>query len=126
MVEYQLEATDKLDAGKLRDKLIKALSWFQTKDLCGRQISPIDVMNHIEKIFVDTGETPNNHFLVKPGIGLPPVTGLVNRQFKLIYKLNPVNQGNVALYYDAWEFFRRPNRELNKAKIMEGYLQKQR
>ena len=25
-VEYQLEATDKLDAGKLRDKLIKALS----------------------------------------------------------------------------------------------------
>ena len=50
-------------------------------------------------------KTPNNYFLVKTGIGLPPVTGLVNRQFKLILKLNPVNKGNVALYYDAWEFF---------------------
>ena len=57
--------------------------------------------------FVDTGDmkTPSNHFLVKTGTGLPPVTGLVNRQFKLIVKLNPVNQGSVALYYDAWEFF---------------------
>ena len=27
----------------------------------------------------------------------------------------------MALYYDAWEFFRRPNRELNKARVMEGY-----
>ena len=81
-----LEAADKLDAGKLLDKLIKALSWFHTKDLCGRQISPIDVMNHIGKIFVDTRDMkmPNNHFLVTTGIGLPPVTGLVNRQFKMI------------------------------------------
>ena len=100
LVEYQLEAADKLDAGKLRDKLIKALSWFHTKDLCGRQISSIDVMNHIEKIFVDTGDmkTQNNRFLVKTGTGLPlpAVTRLVNRQFKLIVKLNPVNQGSVA------------------------------
>ena len=81
-------------------------------------------MNRIEKIFVDTGDMKmqNNHFLVKTGIGLPPVTGLVNRQFKLIIKLNPVNQENVALYYDAWEFFRRPNRELNRARVMEGYF----
>ena len=86
MVEYQLEATDKLDAGRLRDKLIKALTWFKTKDLCGRHNSPIDVMNRIKKIFVDTGnmKTPNNHFLVKTGMGAAPVTGLVNRQFKLI------------------------------------------
>ena len=34
LVEYQLEATDKLEAGRLRDKLIKALSWFKTKDIC--------------------------------------------------------------------------------------------
>ena len=102
-----LEAADKLDAGKLLDKLIKALSWFHTKDLCGRQISAIDVMNHIEKIFVDTGDmkTQNNHFLVKTGTGLPLVKRLVNRQFKLIVKLNPVHQGSMALYYDAWEFF---------------------
>ena len=132
LVEYQLEAADKLDAGKLRDKLIKALqvSWFHTKDLCGRQISPIDVMNHIEKIFVDTGDmkTQNNHFLVKTGTGLPlpAVTRLVNRQFKLIVKLNPVNQGSMALYYDAWEFFCRPklapNRELNKANVIQRYF----
>ena len=60
-------------------------------------------MNHIEKIFVDTGnmKTLNIHFFVKTGTGLPPVTGLVNRQFKLILKLNPVIQGNVAVYYDV-------------------------
>ena len=114
-----------LEAGKLRrDQLLKALCRFHTKSLEGWQISPIDVMNRIEKIFVDTGnlKTPNSHFLVKAGIGLPPVTGLVNRQFKLILKLNPVNQGNLTLYYDVWEFFRRPNRELNKARVMEGYF----
>ena len=95
-----------------------------TKDLGSRQISPIDVMNRIEKIFVDTGDmkTPNNHFLVKTRSGLPPLTGLVNRQFKMIVKLNPINEGTVALYYDTWDFFRRPNRELNKAKVMEGYF----
>ena len=54
--------------------------------------------------------------------GLPPITGLVNRQFKLIMTLNPVNQGTMALYYDAWDFFRNPNRELNKATVMEGYF----
>ena len=50
-------------------------------------------MNSIEKIFVDTEDmkTLNNHFLVKTGMGAAPVTGLVNRQFKLILKLNPVN-----------------------------------
>ena len=75
LVEYQVEATDKLDAGKLRGKLTQAHSWLKTKDLCGRQVSPIDVMNRIEKIFVDTGDlkTPNYRFLVKTGIGLPPV-----------------------------------------------------
>ena len=94
MVEYHLEATNKLDAGRLQDKLIKALAWFKTKDLCGQQISPIEIISRIEKIFVDTGnmKTPSNHILVKTEIGLPPVTWLVNRQFKMIVKLNPVNQ----------------------------------
>ena len=64
-------------------------------------------MRPIEKIFVDTGNmrTPNNQFLVKTGSGLAPLTGLVNRQFKLIFKLNPSNHEAVTLYYDAWDFF---------------------
>ena len=52
------------------------------------------------------------------------ITALVNRQFGLIHKLNPVmlEGEEVPLYYETWKFFRRPNRELNKARIMEGYL----
>ena len=124
LVENQMEATNKLDAGKLQDNLLKSLSRFHTKSLEGRQISLIDVMNRIEKNFVDKGDmkTLNNHFLAKTGSGLSPLTGLVNRQFKMIVKLNPINEGTVALYYDTWDFFRRPNRELNKAKVMEGYF----
>ena len=73
-VEYQVEATNELDAGKLQDNLLKALSLFHIKSLEGRQISQIDIMNCIEKSFVDKGDmkTPNNHFLVKTGSGLPP------------------------------------------------------
>ena len=78
-------------------------------------------MNRIEKVFVDTGKMkmPNNPFLVKTGMGVAPIIGLVNRQFKLIHMLNPVKEDDVPLYYAAWEFFRRPNRELNKARPME-------
>ena len=47
LVEYQMEATDMLEAGKLQDQLLKALSRFWTKSLEGRLISPIDVMNSI-------------------------------------------------------------------------------
>ena len=28
----------------------------------------------------------------------------------------------MALYYDAWDFFRNPNRELNKATVMKGHF----
>ena len=51
-------------------------------------------------------------------------TSMVNRQFGLIHKLNPVrsNVQEVTLYYETWEFFRRPNRELNKAQIMVGHF----
>ena len=78
LVEYQMEATNMLEAGKLLDQLLKALSRFHTKSLEGRQISPIDVINHIEKKFVDKGDmkTLNNLYLVKTGHGLPPITGL--------------------------------------------------
>ena len=81
-------------------------------------------MTRIERIVVDKGDlkTPNNHYLVKTGRGLPQITGLVNSQFKLVMTLNPVNQGTIALYYVAWDFFRNPNRELNKATVMEGHF----
>ena len=101
LVEYQMEATNVLEAGKLQDQLLKALSRFWTKSLEGRLISPIDVMNSIEKIFVDKGEmkTPNNQYLVKTGHGLPPITGLVNCQFKLMHNdaesRKPGNNGPV-------------------------------
>ena len=124
LVEYQLEAADKFKDGKLRDQLLRAYGRFRTKSLEGRPISPIDVMNRIEKIVVDKGDlkTPNNPCLVKTGSVLPPITSLVNRQFKLIATLNPVFQGTIALYYDAWDFFRNPDRELKKAKAMEEYF----
>ena len=38
LAEYQLEATNMLEAGKLRDQLLKALNRFHTKSLEGRQI----------------------------------------------------------------------------------------
>ena len=124
LVEYQMEATDMLEAGKLSDQLLRAFGRFRTKSLEGRPISPIDEMTRIEKIVVDKGDlkTPNNHYLVKTGRGLPPITGLVNRQFKLVMTLNPVTQGPIALYSDAWDFFRNPDRELNKATVMEGHF----
>ena len=81
-----MEATNMLEAVKLQDHLLKALSRCHTKSLEGLQISPIDVMNRIEKVFDDKGDmtTQNSHYLVKTGYGLPPKTELVNRQFKLI------------------------------------------
>ena len=92
LVEYQMEAADMLEDGKLRDQLLRAYGRFRAKSLEGRLISPIDVMNRIEKIVVEIGDvkTPNNHYLVKTGRGFPPITGLVNRQFKLVVTLNPV------------------------------------
>ena len=111
LVEYQLEAADKLDAGKLRDKLIKALSWFHTKDLCGRQISPIDVMNRIEKIFVDTGDmkTQNNRFLVKTWFafagGFEASQSPIQTDSKAECCKSSTCGGTVALYYYAWEYF---------------------
>ena len=79
-------------------------------------------MNRIEKIFVDKGDlkTPNNHFLVKTGNLAPPFTALANRQFKIVAALNPVKMGSIALWFKTWDFFRNPNRELNKARAMVG------
>ena len=53
LVEYQLEAADKFEDGKLRDQLLRGYGRFRTKSLEGLPISPIDVMNRIEKIVVD-------------------------------------------------------------------------
>ena len=44
LVEYQMEATNMLEAGKFRDQLLKALRRLRTKSLEGLQISPINVM----------------------------------------------------------------------------------
>ena len=70
LVKYQLEAADMLEDGTLRDQLLRAYGWFRTKSLEGRPISPIDVVNRIEKIVVDRGDlkTPNNHYLVKQDV----------------------------------------------------------
>ena len=74
LVEYQMEAADMLEAGKLRDQLLRAFGRFRTKSREGRPISPIDVMTRIKKIVVDKGDlkTPNNHYLVKTGRGSSP------------------------------------------------------
>ena len=66
LVEYQIETAEKLEYGKLRGQLLKTYVRLRTKSLEAQPVSPIDVMNHIEKIFVDKGDlkTPSNHFLV--------------------------------------------------------------
>ena len=81
-------------------------------------------MTRIEKVVVNKGDlkTLNNPFLVKTGYVLPQITALVNRQFKLVATLNPVSMGTIALYYETWDFFRNPSRELNKARVMVGYF----
>ena len=123
MVEYQVEAAEKLEDGKHRDQLIRAYRKLRNKSLEARPILPIDVMNRIEKIVIQGDlKTPNSHFLVRTGNVLPPITALVNRQFKIVATLNPVSMGPVVLYYDAWDFFRNPNRELSKARSMVGYF----
>ena len=99
LIAYQLEATETLEAGKLREKLFKVITEFKALFLCGRQISQIEVMNSIKKVFVAMGKlrAPTNHHLVRKGIGGPIHTELVNRQFGLICTSNPVifNQDSV-------------------------------
>ena len=86
----------------------------------------MEVMTCIEKVFVAMGKlrAPTNHYLVRMGIGGPIHTKLVNRQFGLVRTLNPVifNEEAVSMPYEPWEFFRRPNRELSKAHIVEGFF----
>ena len=53
LVEHQIEATEMLEAGKLRDQLLKAFRRLRTKSLEGRPISSMDVMNSISKIVVE-------------------------------------------------------------------------
>ena len=87
-------------------------------------------MTHIEKVFVAMGKlgAPTNHHLVGMIIGGPLATHteLVNlsRQFGLVRTLNPVifNEEVVSMSYEPWEFFRRPNCELSKTHIVEGYF----
>ena len=94
LVEYQLEAAEMLEDGKLRDQLLRAYRKLRNKSLEARPILPIDVMNRIEKIVVKGDlKTQNSHFLVRTGNVLPPIPALVNRQFKLVTTLNPVSMG---------------------------------
>ena len=124
MIEYQLEATETLEAGKLQDNLLKAITGFKARSLCGRRIAPIEVMTRIEEVFVENGKlrAPTNHHLVRMGLSGPLHTELVERQFGLIRTLNPVifNEEAVSMSYEPWEFFRGPNHELSKAHIVEG------
>ena len=82
-------------------------------------MGPIEFMTHIEKTFVRMSklQAPTNSSLVKNNTNGPMTTSLVNRQFGLIHKLNPVRSDvqEIPLYNETWEFNRRPNRELNKA-----------
>ena len=49
-------------------------------------------------------------------------TELINSQFGVIRTLNPVHfdEEAVALSYEPWEFYRGPNRELSRARIVVG------
>ena len=80
-------------------------------------MGPIEFMTRIEKTFVQMGklQAPTIRYLVKNNTDGPMSTSLANRQFGLIHKLNPVRSDvqEISLYYDTWEFFRRPNRDLN-------------
>ena len=122
LVEYQIEVAKKLEPGSLRDRLLKVYRRLQAKSFEAQPVSLIDVMNRIEKIFVGRGDlkTPNNAFLVRTGNSSPPITALVNRQFKLIGTLNPRMMGPIALWYEACDFYRNPNRELNNGKSISG------
>ena len=122
LVEYQIEAAEKLEQGTLRDQLLRAYGRLWTKSIEAQPASPIAVMNRIEKIFLARGDlkSPNNHFLVRTGNPMPPATGLRNRQFKLVSSLNPIKMGNIALWFEAWDFYRNPNRDLNKARPIAG------
>ena len=86
----------------------------------------MEVMTRIEKVFLGIGnlklKAPSNHHLVRVGLSGPTHTELINRQFRLIRTLNPVhfNGEAVALSYEPWEFYRGPNRELSRARIVVG------
>ena len=69
-------------------------------------------------------QAPKNRYLVKDTVDGRSATLMINRQFGLIHKLNPVRSTvqEVPLYYETWEFFRCPNRELDKAKITAGHF----
>ena len=122
LVEYQIEAAEKLEQGTLRDQLLRAYGRLWTKSIEAQPASPIAVMNRIEKIFLVRGDlkSPNKHFLVRTGNPMPPATGLRNRQFKLVSSLNPIKMGDIALWFEAWDFYRNPNRDLNKARPIAG------
>ena len=88
LVEYQFEATKTLEAGPLRDKLFKVISWAKARSISGTRLSPMEVMSPIEKIFVEIGDlklkAPAQHQLVRVGLDGPMHTELINRQFGII------------------------------------------
>ena len=62
--------------------------------------------------------------LVKDVVDGRSTTLMINRQYRLVHKLNPVRSKvqEVSHGYEAWEFFRRSNRELNKTQVMVGHF----
>ena len=115
LVEYQFDSTKILEAGPLRDKLFKVISWAKARSISGTRLSPMEVMSPIKKIFVEIGDfklkAPAQHQLVRVGLDGPMHTKLINRQFGLVRSLNPVpyNEEALPMSYNAWDFYRRPN-----------------
>ena len=60
LVEFQFDTTKTLEgeveAGPLRDRLFKVISWAKARSICGTRLSPMEVMNPIEKVFVEIGD----------------------------------------------------------------------
>ena len=91
-----------LKTGEFLERLLKVITGMKASILSGRLMGPIKIMARVEKTFVKMGKLQalKNSCLVKNNIYGPMTTSLVNH----------------------WEFFRRPNREPNKAQIMVGHF----
>ena len=83
MIDYQLDATETLEAGLLRDNLFEIMSGLKARSICGRRIAPMEVMICIEKVFLEIGnlklKAPTYHHpsLVRVGLSGPMHTELI-------------------------------------------------
>jgi hypothetical protein len=128
LIDYQYDATKTLEAGPLRDNLLKAISSVKFRSMRGKGISPMEVMTHIEEAFQQTDKVklkaPARHQLVRVGHNGPMHTELntqlINIQYGTVRALNPENYkiDALPLSYKPWELFRQPNIELAKGRLV--------